>query len=125
MTTPWFGLALAAGMALSPTILPISARAADRTTVGVGTGAVAGALVAGPVGAVVGAVAGGFIGANSSDAQPRRHRRARIATRRSAVALRPAPQVAREASALPASEISTAAGADSTGGTRTGWRDPR
>ncbi|MEE7447421.1 hypothetical protein MRF4_06120 [Methylobacterium radiotolerans] len=40
---------------------PEAARAQSRTTLGVGSGAVAGALVGGPIGAVAGAVVGGFV----------------------------------------------------------------
>jgi len=124
MTKPWIGLALTASLTLTIPALTTPARAADRTTVGVGTGAVAGALVGGPIGAVVGAVAGGFIGANSGGTRPRRHRRARASARRSAAVAAPRPEarIAREASAVPAaSEISTAPRPVGTGG----WRDPR
>ena len=56
---------------LAPAALgaPTDAVAQSRTTIGVGTGAVAGAVVGGPIGAVVGGVAGGFIG---SSYEPRR-----------------------------------------------------
>ena len=67
-----FGLMLLATLAA-----PQAALAASDTTIGVGGGAVAGALVAGPVGAVVGAVVGGFMGANSDRVRPRRARRVR------------------------------------------------
>lgn len=68
-----FGLMLLGTLAAAPQ----AALAASDTTVGVGGGAVAGALVAGPVGAVVGAVVGGFMGANSDRVRPRRARRVR------------------------------------------------
>ncbi|MGH1591229.1 hypothetical protein ACRBEV_26235 [Methylobacterium phyllosphaerae] len=55
---------------------PEVARAQSRTTLGVGSGAVAGALVGGPIGAVAGAVVGGFVG-NSSERGRRHVRRGR------------------------------------------------
>ncbi|MCJ2071825.1 hypothetical protein MKK75_24010 [Methylobacterium sp. J-030] len=53
-----------------------AAEAQSRTTLGVGSGAVAGALVGGPIGAVAGAVVGGFVG-NSTERRHRRVRRSR------------------------------------------------
>ena len=55
---------------------PEAARAQSRTTLGVGSGAVAGALVGGPIGAVAGAVVGGFVG-NSTERGRRHVRRGR------------------------------------------------
>lgn len=80
-----------AAMLAGALILPQAALARDDTAVGVGTGAVAGALVAGPLGAVVGGIVGGMVGASSSGARPRRIRRARIARPRREARARPAP----------------------------------
>lgn len=135
MTKAWLGLVVLAGLSM-----PVSASAADNTVVGVGTGAVAGALVGGPIGAVVGAVAGGVIGSNSGRVRYRSHRRARAAHRRrysdGAVpvhprladrgAVRPASAGETVAPAhRPASEISTAPEAATTGSTQGGWKDPK
>jgi hypothetical protein len=84
---------------------PQGAMAASKTTVGVGTGAVAGALVGGPVGAVVGGIVGGYIGATSESPRPRR-RRVR-ATRRAAVVAPRRLHVAQEP-ALPARAVEAA-----------------
>jgi hypothetical protein len=56
--------------------VPEAARAQSRTTMGVGSGAVAGALVGGPIGAVAGAVVGGLVG-NSTERGRRHVRRGR------------------------------------------------
>ncbi len=61
----------ALGFIAALTLRPDLAAAQSSTTLGVGTGAVAGAIVAGPIGAVVGGVAGGFIGSAN---EPRRYR---------------------------------------------------
>lgn len=125
-----FGLVLVP-ILLAGTALPGPAAAADNTVVGVGAGAVTGALVAGPVGAVVGAVAGGVIGSNASS-RPRRVRRVR-ATRYRRSAEGPAPRVVAQAApaeaapgraAVPARETASSR-PETTGSTRTGWRDPR
>ncbi|MGT2477774.1 hypothetical protein ACU4GR_00280 [Methylobacterium oryzae CBMB20] len=70
-------------------LAPEAARAQSRTTLGVGSGAVAGALVGGPIGAVAGAVVGGFV-ANSSERGRRHVRRGRRYVPRHAPVL-PAP----------------------------------
>ncbi|MBP2493012.1 uncharacterized protein YcfJ [Methylobacterium sp. PvP062] len=95
---------------------PEAARAQSRTTLGVGSGAVAGALVGGPIGAVAGAVVGGFVG-NSTERGRRHVRRGRryAAPRRSyprraeAVVPRTTGSVAR---AAPPAQPTT-------------WKDPR
>lgn len=90
--------------------LPQAASAQSRTTIGVGSGAVAGALVGGPIGAVAGAVIGGVIG-NSTERGGRRHVRR---NRRAAYARR-APQRRAEAVIPRPAPVATA----ST------WKDPR
>lgn len=135
MQKTWLGLALLAGLSA-----PLTARAADGTTVGVGTGAVAGALVGGPIGAVVGAIAGGVIGANSDEARPRYRRHARKANRRRAEIPQAPPRRTRLAErgapvdqvASPrrtSSEIDSTARPETTGstpaGSSSGWQDPR
>lgn len=121
----WLSLLLVCAAAL-----PVSAPAADRTTVGVGTGAVAGALVGGPIGAVIGAVAGGVIGANSEGVRRGGRRRVRLAQRRRSA--KPAsPPVARATSAPdPIRPVAVASparppapDAQTTGSA--GWKDPR
>ncbi|GJE60610.1 hypothetical protein [Methylobacterium trifolii] len=115
-TTVRLGLLLAGGL-----ILPQAAQAASNTTLGVGSGAVAGALVAGPIGAVAGAIVGGVVGASSERAAPRRYRRAR-STRRSA--LPPRRTVQRSVAAEPRSLTPTMpATTGATGGST--WKDPR
>jgi hypothetical protein len=57
-------------------VTPDMAWAQSRTTMDVGSGAVAGALVGGPIGAVAGAVVGGFVG-NSTERGRRHVRRGR------------------------------------------------
>lgn len=97
-------LALAGGLAL-----PQAALAQSRTTIGVGSGAVAGALVGGPIGAVAGAVIGGVIG-NSTERGGRRH----VRRRRRVAAVRQAPQRRAEAVIPRATPVATA----------TTWKDP-
>lgn len=100
------GLALAGG--------PDPARAQSRTTLGVGSGAVAGALVAGPIGAVAGAVVGGFVG-NSSERGRRHVRRVRRTG-----SSRPPPQRRAEAELpRPAAPVARAAPPAATA-----WKDP-
>jgi hypothetical protein len=108
---------------------PEAARAQSRTTLGVGSGAVAGALVGGPIGAVAGAVVGGLVG-NSSERGRRHVRRGRrpayAATRR------PLPRRA-EADlprttgtvAQPAPQRSQGSQGSQDPRQATGWRDPR
>ncbi|MCJ2035665.1 hypothetical protein [Methylobacterium sp. J-068] len=121
--------------------VPQAAMAASKTTVGVGTGAVAGALVGGPVGAVVGGIVGGYIGATAESPRPRR-RRVRAA-RRAAVApprkLRVAEDTARPvpaatgslapAKSAPASPkpapTSSATTSPATSSPVTTWQNPR
>lgn len=115
--------------------LPVPVRAADSTTLGVGTGAVAGALVGGPIGAVVGAVAGGVIGANSDGVRRGLRRRPRVAHRRGFTA-RPArarmsaPDPIRPVSTTSPARLSgSEAGARRASGTQretdgASWRDP-
>ncbi|MCJ2038743.1 hypothetical protein MKK70_28800 [Methylobacterium sp. E-041] len=103
-----FGLMLTAGLAL-----PGPASAASNTVVGVGSGAVAGALVAGPIGAVAGAVIGGVVGSSSERARRPRMRRARLVRQRRAEA--PARRsVQRRVEAVPPA-----------GSAPTTWKDPR
>ncbi|KST61738.1 hypothetical protein AO398_02500 [Methylobacterium sp. GXS13] len=93
---------------------PDSARAQSRTTLGVGSGAVAGALVAGPIGAVAGAVVGGFVG-NSTE-RGRRH----VRRRRHTSSLHRAPQRRAEA------QLARATGtvARTAPPAATAWKDP-
>lgn len=119
MKRVFFGLMLAGALAA-----PLSARAASNTTVGVGTGAIAGAVVAGPIGAVAGAIVGGVVGATSE--RPRRYRRARI--RRSALPVRRVVQrtpAAPRGGALTPSVSAEPAAPTSTGSTGRRWTDPR
>lgn len=109
---------------------PIGAHAADRTTLGVGTGAVAGALVGGPIGAVFGAVAGGVIGANSAGIRSGGGRRARLAQRRRS-AVRPVrrqqPLAARGAAApdpVRPVAVTSPARPSAPGAGASGWKDP-
>lgn len=97
-------LALAGSLAL-----PQAAAAQSRTTIGVGSGAVAGALVGGPIGAVAGAVIGGVIG-NSTERGGRRH----VRRRRRAAAVQRAPQHRAEAVIPRAAPVAT----------KTTWKDP-
>ncbi|MGU3537156.1 hypothetical protein [Methylobacterium sp. A54F] len=90
------GLLLAGALAV-----PAPALAASNTTIGVGSGAVAGALVGGPIGAVAGAIVGGVVGASTDRAGPRRHRRVRAVRRPRAAVLQRRP-VERSAEAIPA-----------------------
>jgi hypothetical protein len=122
MKRVFFGLMLAGALAA-----PLSARAASNTTVGVGTGAIAGAVVAGPIGAVAGAIVGGVVGATSE--RPRRYRRARY--RRSALPVRrvvqrtaPAAPVGQRGALTPSVSAEPAA-PTSTGSTGRRWTDPR
>lgn len=103
---------------------PQAAVAASKTTVGVGTGAVAGALVGGPVGGIV----GGYIGATSESPRPRR-RRVRTARRAAVlpprqvrVAQEPARPVPAATGSLTPVRTASAAAKPATGTT---WRDPR
>lgn len=100
-------LALAAALAL-----PQAASAQSRTTLGVGSGAVAGALVGGPIGAVAGAVIGGVIG-NSTERGGRRH----VRRNRRVVTARRAPQRRAEATIPRAAPVASASA--------TSWKDPR
>lgn len=104
MRRPLVLLALAGFLAL-----PQAASAQSRTTIGVGSGAVAGALVGGPIGAVAGAVIGGVIG-NSTERGRRRH----VRRPRRYAAVRRAPQRRAEAE-LPRAAAPVAA---------TTWKDP-
>ena len=93
--------------------LPQAAWAQSRTTLGVGSGAVAGALVAGPIGAVAGAVVGGLVGSSTEGGRQRHLRRVR----------RYAAPVRRERRAqadLPRTTGSVAAGSPTTA-----WKNPR
>jgi len=98
--------------------VPQVAAAQSRTTLGVGSGAVAGALVGGPIGAVAGAVVGGFVG-NSSERGRRHvrrgHRYRPVAVRRS---------YPRRADADMPRSTGTVVRAAPTA-TATGWKDPR
>ncbi|MCJ2015787.1 hypothetical protein [Methylobacterium sp. J-076] len=97
-------LALAGAFAL-----PQAAVAQSRTTLGVGSGAVAGALVGGPIGAVAGAVIGGVIG-SSTERGGRRH----VRRRRRVAAIRRAPQRRAEAVIPRPAPVASA----------TAWKDP-
>ena len=97
---------------------PGTAEAQSRTTLGVGSGAVAGALVGGPIGAVAGAVVGGFVG-NSTE---RRHRRVRRGRRYGyAVPRRPLP---RRAEATVPHPVVQPATAQAPAPVATTWKDP-
>ncbi|WP_345821554.1 hypothetical protein ABC766_06550 [Methylobacterium fujisawaense] len=96
---------------------PEAARAQSRTTLGVGSGAVAGALVGGPIGAVAGAVVGGFVG-NSTERGRRHVRRGR---RYGSAARRSYP---RRAEALMPRTTGTVARAAPSAQPTT-WKDPR
>jgi hypothetical protein len=87
--------------------LPQVAVAQSATTLGAGSGAVAGALVGGPIGAVAGAVIGGVIG-HSSERGGRRHI---LRTRRYVAGRRVSPRRA----AIPAPRAAP---------TATAWKDP-
>jgi hypothetical protein len=101
-------------------VAPGAAQAQSRTTLGVGSGAVAGALVGGPIGAVAGAVVGGFV-ANSGERR-RRHVRSRRGHRYGYAGVRrPLP---RRADADPPRARSVAAQAAPPASTGTGWKDP-
>ncbi len=89
---------------------PQAASAQSRTTIGVGSGAVAGALVGGPIGAVAGAVIGGVIG-NSSERGGRRH----VRRSRRVASARRAPQRRAEATVPRPATVATV----------TTWKDPR
>jgi hypothetical protein len=108
---------LAALVLVGALVAPQIATAQSRTTLGVGSGAVAGALVGGPIGAVAGAVVGGFVG-NSSE----RRRHARRGRRYSQSAVRrPYPRRAEAELPRPDPVAARAAPAPAT----TGWKDPR
>ncbi|MDP4002532.1 hypothetical protein [Methylobacterium sp. NEAU K] len=94
--------------------VPEAAQAQSRTTLGVGSGAVAGALVGGPIGAVAGAVVGGLVG-NSAE---RGHRHVRRVRRYGSV--HRAPQRRAEA-VLPRTTGTTVARTAAP----TTWKDPR
>ncbi|TXN48026.1 hypothetical protein [Methylobacterium sp. WL7] len=94
---------------------PDPARAQSRTTLGVGSGAVAGALVGGPIGAVAGAVVGGFVGHSSG--RGRRHFR----RGRRYGSVRRAPQRRAEAE-IPRTTGTVARAAPPAA---TAWKDPR
>jgi hypothetical protein len=97
---------------------PGMAWAQSRTTMGVGSGAVAGALVGGPIGAVAGAVVGGFVG-NSTERGRRHVRRGRrygYAGGRRSYPRRAEAELPRATGAV----SRTAPPAP----TRTGWKDP-
>lgn len=101
-------------------VAPGAAQAQSRTTLGVGSGAVAGALVGGPIGAVAGAVVGGFV-ANSAERR-RRHVRSRRGHRYGYAGVRrPLP---RRAEADPPRARSVAAQAAPPASTGTTWKDP-
>jgi hypothetical protein len=98
-----------------------SAPALIRTTLGVGSGAVAGALVGGPIGAVAGAVVGGFVG-NSTE---RRHRRVRHGRRFGyAAARRPLPRRAEATVPREAAPAARPATAQAAAPVATTWKDP-
>lgn len=107
---------LAALVLVSALAAPQVATAQSRTTLGVGSGAVAGALVGGPIGAVAGAVVGGLVG-NSSERGRRHVRRGRRYGH--AVARRSYPRRADAEMPRPAGAVARAAP------TATGWKDPR
>ncbi len=99
---------------------PDFASAQSRTTLGVGSGAVAGALVGGPIGAVAGAVVGGFVG----HASERGHRRVRRARRYGYAAQRRAlPRRADAAAARVPGPVAQAAPA-APAPVATTWKDP-
>lgn len=97
---------------------PGAALAQSRTTLGVGSGAVAGALVGGPIGAVAGAVVGGLVG-NSTE---RRRRHVRRGGRPGYAGVRrphpPRAEAALRRTARAVPHVAPAA-------TATAWRDPR
>jgi hypothetical protein len=95
---------------------PGAARAQSRTTLGVGSGAVAGALVAGPIGAVAGAVVGGFVG-HSSERRRRHVRRGRRPGY--ATARRPLPRRAEAEAPRTTGAVARPAPPATT------WKDPR
>lgn len=112
-----FGLMLTTALAV-----PVRGQAASNTVVGVGSGAVAGALVAGPIGAVAGAVIGGVVGSSTERAHRPRMRRARLVRNRrtEAPAIRPLP---RRAEATPPAEPPRTTGTAAPAATT--WKDPR
>ncbi|MCJ2084904.1 hypothetical protein MKK88_02700 [Methylobacterium sp. E-005] len=100
---------------------PGAAQAQSRTTLGVGSGAVAGALVGGPIGAVAGAVVGGLVG-NSTERRRHRVRRSRrygYAAPRRPVARRVEAAVPREAR-----PVNQSAAAQAPAPVATTWTDP-
>lgn len=100
---------------------PGAAEAQSRTTLGVGSGAVAGALVGGPIGAVAGAVVGGFVG-NSTE---RRHRRVRRGRRYGyAAPRRPLPRRVEAAVPRVARPVDQSAAAQAPAPVATSWKDP-
>ncbi|KQT19695.1 hypothetical protein ASG40_02385 [Methylobacterium sp. Leaf399] len=129
MTTPFSSrrntlglLALSGSLLVGFVALPQPAVARNNTAVGVGTGAVAGALVAGPLGAVVGGIVGGVVGSNSESARPRRSRRARaVRPRRQPAVARIAPRAAPAARPVAQAEPRPV----STVPTSTTWTNPR
>ncbi|MCJ2016825.1 hypothetical protein MKK84_05175 [Methylobacterium sp. E-065] len=113
---------LAALVLVGALAVPEVAGAQSRTTLGVGSGAVAGALVGGPIGAVAGAVVGGFVG-NSTE---RRHRRVRRGRRDSnAASRRPLQRRAEAAVPREAPSVKRSAAADAPAPVATTWKDPR
>ncbi|WP_342106007.1 hypothetical protein [Methylobacterium sp. SI9] len=100
---------------------PGAAQAQSRTTLGVGSGAVAGALVGGPIGAVAGAVVGGFVG-NSTE---RRHRRVRRSRHYGyAAPRRPLPRRAEAVLPRETRPVSQSANAQAPAPGTTTWKDP-
>jgi hypothetical protein len=104
--------------------VPGTASAQSRTTLGVGSGAVAGALVGGPIGAVAGAVVGGLFG-NSTERGRRRHvrrvRRSGYASVRRSYPRRAEADLPRATG--PVARTSAAAPAPAPASTG-GWKDP-
>ena len=107
--------ALAGALGLSQLAWPQAARAQSSTTLGVGSGAVAGALVAGPIGAVAGAVVGGLVG-SSREGRRRRH------VRRVRHYATPIRRERRAEAFVRRSPAPVARPAPSSG---TAWKDPR
>ncbi|SDM49192.1 hypothetical protein SAMN05216360_102245 [Methylobacterium phyllostachyos] len=100
---------------------PGAAQAQSRTTLGVGSGAVAGALVGGPIGAVAGAVVGGLVG-NSTER--RRHRVRRGRRYGSAAPRRPLPRRAEAAMPRAVSPVDQSAAAQAPAPGVSTWKDP-
>ncbi|AWN44615.1 hypothetical protein DK389_17385 [Methylobacterium durans] len=116
-------------MLVAAAAAPQLALAGSSTTIGVGSGAVAGAIVGGPIGAVAGAVIGGVVGSSSERAGGRRYRRVRAyrRSRAEAAPVRRYVQRGAEPAASSASQPSLTPRAPTQTGSvsGSGWKDPR